>query len=93
MTYAHIVGWGKFVPSKVLTNDDLSKRVDTSDEWIVTRTGIHERRIVGDKETTFTMGLAAAKDALEMAGVRPPEVDLIICATTTPEHYFPSRLR
>ncbi len=91
MTYAHIAGWGKYVPAKVLTNNDLSKIVDTSDDWIVTRTGIRERHIVSDKkETTFTMGLAAAKDALEVAGIRPTEVDLVICATATPEHYFPS---
>ncbi|HZY45275.1 MAG TPA: beta-ketoacyl-ACP synthase III [Anaerolineae bacterium] len=90
MTYAHIVGWGKFVPPKILTNNDLSKIVDTSDEWIVTRTGIRERRIAGPKDSSATMGLAAAKDAIEMAGVRPTEIDLIICATATPEHYFPS---
>ena len=90
MTYAHIVGWGKFVPAKILTNADLSKIVDTSDEWIVTRTGIKERRIAGSKDSSATMGLAAAKDAIEMAGIRPNEIDLIICATATPEHVFPS---
>jgi len=88
--YAHIVGWGKYVPNKVLTNDDLSRMVDTSDEWIVTRTGIRERRVAGPKDTTASMGLAAAKEALERAGVRPHEVDLIIVATATPEHVFPS---
>jgi 3-oxoacyl-[acyl-carrier-protein] synthase-3 len=60
VTYAHIVGWGKCVPPKVMTNHDLSKIVDTSDEWIVPRTGIRERRIAGPKESTFTMGYAAA---------------------------------
>ena len=90
MTYAHIVGWGKYVPAKVLTNDDLSKTVDTSDEWITTRTGIRARHIAGPKESAATLGLAAAKDALEVAGVRPNEIDLIICATITPEHAFPS---
>ncbi|HET7377243.1 MAG TPA: beta-ketoacyl-ACP synthase 3, partial [Anaerolineae bacterium] len=90
MTSAHIAGWGKYVPPKILTNDDLSRIVDTSNEWIVTRTGIRERRIAGDKESTFTMGLAAAKEAIEKAGIRPTEVDLVICATATPEHYFPS---
>lgn len=90
MTYAHIAGWGKYVPPKILTNDDLSRIVDTSNEWIVTRTGIRERRIASDKESTFTMGLAAAKEAIEKAGIRPTEVDLVICATATPEHYFPS---
>ncbi len=88
--YAHIVGWGKYVPSKVLTNDDLSRMVDTNDEWIVARTGIRERRIAGARDTTFSMGLAAAKEALEIAGVRPHEIDLIIVATATPEYAFPA---
>jgi 3-oxoacyl-[acyl-carrier-protein] synthase-3 len=88
--YAHIVGWGKYVPPKVMTNDDLSKIVDTSDEWIVPRTGIRERRIAGPKETAFTMGYAAAREALEKADILPTEVGLIICATATPEHTFPS---
>jgi 3-oxoacyl-[acyl-carrier-protein] synthase-3 len=90
MTYAHIVGWGKYVPSKVVTNADLSKSVDTSDEWIVTRTGIRERRVAGPKETSATMGFMAAKAALEVAGVLPTDVDLIICATATPEYAFPA---
>ena len=90
MIYAHIIGWGKYVPPKVMTNDDLSKIVDTSDEWIVPRTGIRERRIAGPKETAFTMGYAAAREALEKADILPTEVGLIICATATPEHTFPS---
>ena len=90
VTYAHIVGWGKYVPPKVMTNHDLAKIVDTSDEWIVPRTGIRERRIAGPKESTFTMGYAAAREALEKADILPTEVDLIICATATPEHIFPS---
>jgi 3-oxoacyl-[acyl-carrier-protein] synthase-3 len=90
LTYAHIVGWGKYVPPKVMTNHDLAKIVDTSDEWIVPRTGIRERRIAGPKESTFTMGYAAAREALEKADILPTEVDLIICATATPEHIFPS---
>ncbi len=90
MTHAHIVGWGKYVPSKVMTNYDLAKIVDTSDEWIVPRTGIRERRIAGPKESTFTMGYAAAREALEKADILPTEVGLIICATATPEHTFPS---
>ncbi len=88
--YAHIVGWGKYVPSKVLTNDDLSRMVDTSDEWIVTRTGIRERRVAGAKDTTASMSIAAAREALEKAGVRPHEIDLIIVATATPEYAFPA---
>jgi 3-oxoacyl-[acyl-carrier-protein] synthase-3 len=88
--YPHIVGWGKYIPNKVITNADLSRMVDTSDEWIVTRTGIRERRIAGGKDTTASMGLIAAKEALEQAGVRPHEVDLIIVATATPEYVFPA---
>ncbi len=90
MTYAHIVGWGKYTPSKVITNDELSKTVETSDEWIVTRTGIRERHIAGPKESSATMGFMAAKEALEVAGVLPTDVDLIICATATPEYSFPA---
>ena len=60
--YAHIVGWGKCVPEKVLTNDELSQMVDTSDEWILARTGIRERRIVSDHETTASMSIAAARE-------------------------------
>ena len=90
MIYAHIVGWGKYIPPKVLTNEDLAKTVDTSDEWIVQRTGIRQRHIAGVKETAFSMGYAAAREALEKADILPTEVDLIICATATPEHTFPS---
>ena len=90
MPYAHIVGWGKYVPAKVLTNAELSTMVDTSDEWIVTRTGIRERRIVGARETSASMGIAAAKEALEMAGVRPTEIDLIITPRGPPETNFPA---
>jgi 3-oxoacyl-[acyl-carrier-protein] synthase-3 len=73
-----------------VTNDDLSRLVNTSDEWIIARTGIHERHVAGPKETSASMGLAAAKEALEMAGVRSHEIDLIIVATSTPEHIFPA---
>jgi 3-oxoacyl-[acyl-carrier-protein] synthase-3 len=88
--YAHIVGWGMAVPDKVLTNDDLSAIVETSDEWIRTRTGIHERRIAGERETTATLGLKAAQRALEVADILPVEIDLIVVATSTPENIFPS---
>lgn len=88
--YAHIVGWGMAVPEKVLTNDDLAAIVETTDEWIVARTGIKERRIASDKETSSTLGLKAAMNALEVADVLPTELDLIICATSTPEYTFPS---
>ncbi len=90
MPRAHIVGWGKYTPQRVLTNDDLSRMVDTSDEWIVTRTGIRERRIAGENETTATMAVQAARQALEGAGIGPEKVDLIIVATATPDYLFPS---
>ncbi|MEP7290908.1 MAG: beta-ketoacyl-ACP synthase III [Chloroflexota bacterium] len=88
--YAHIVGWGMAVPDKVLSNDDLAAIVETSDEWIRKMTGIRERRIAGEMETTATLGFKAAQRALEVADVLPTEIDLIIVATSTPEHIFPS---
>ncbi len=87
---AIIAGTGSFLPEKRLTNDDISKMVDTNDEWIVQRTGIRERRIAGPGETTASMGIAAAKKALEAAGLTPQDLDLIVCATVTPEMQFPS---
>ncbi len=88
--YAHIVGWGKALPERVLTNSDLEAIVDTSDAWIRERTGIRERRIAGEHDTTVSLGFAAARQALEVADVLPAEIDLIIVATSTPEHIFPS---
>lgn len=88
--YARISGWGCYVPSKVLTNDELSQMVDTSDEWIRTRTGIAERRVVGAKESTSTMSIRAAQKALDVAGCDPAELDLIIVATATPDYLFPA---
>ena len=88
--YAHIIGWGKYLPEKILTNQELADLVDTSDEWIVSRTGIRERRIAGDHESTATMALAAARDALEVADLNPLDLSLVIVATTTPEHLFPA---
>ena len=88
--YAHIVGWGMAVPERVMTNEDLSAIVETSDEWIQARTGIKERRIASERETTATLGLKAAQQALEVADVLPNELGLIICATSTAEHIFPS---
>jgi 3-oxoacyl-[acyl-carrier-protein] synthase-3 len=87
--YAHIVGWGKYVPPKILTNDDLAKTMDTSDAWIRERTGIRERRIAV-KETTASMALYAAQEAVEVADVNPADIDLIIVATATPEYLFPA---
>ena len=86
----HIVGTGSYVPDRVLTNADLEKMVDTTDEWIVTRTGIKERRIAPDYMCTSDMGAEAARRAMEQAGAREDEIDLIICATITPDMPFPS---
>lgn len=88
--YARITGWGKYLPERVLTNFDLEKMVDTSDEWIRTRTGIHERRIAGPGETCSTMSIAAAKEALKVAQLAPSDVELIIVATSTPDYWVPS---
>ncbi len=90
LRYAHIVGWGMEVPSQVLSNKDLEAIVDTDDEWIVGRTGIKERRISEQGETTTSLGTRAAQKALDVANVLPSEIDLIIVATATPEHAFPS---
>ena len=87
---AAIRGWGRGVPSRVLTNADLEKIVETNDEWIVTRTGIRTRHIVSEDESTFTLALKASKDALSEAGVEPKDLDLIIVGTTTPDFLFPS---
>lgn len=88
--YAAIAGVGHYAPEKVLTNADLEKMVETSDEWIRTRTGIHERRIAADNEFTSDMGTAAARPALESAGVAPEDVEAIYVATCTPDMIFPS---
>lgn len=88
--YAHIVGWGMAVPDTVMTNDQMSAIVETNDEWIASRTGIRERRIAGDRDSTTTLALRAAQHALEVADVLPPQLDLIIVATSTPENIFPS---
>jgi len=88
--YTKIIGTGSYLPSQVRTNADLEKMVETSDEWIVTRTGIRERRIAAPDETVATMGFRAAQRALEMAGVEANDVGLIIVATTSSSHAFPS---
>ncbi len=87
---AVIAGCGSFAPAKTLTNEDLAKMVDTSDEWIKTRTGIEVRHITTEEETTAMLATEAARRALKMAETRPDELDLIITATITPEMVFPS---
>nr|WP_024967733.1 beta-ketoacyl-ACP synthase III [Pantoea sp. IMH] len=88
--YTKIIGTGSYLPEQVRTNADLEKMVDTSDEWIVTRTGIRERRIAAPDETVATMGFEAAQRALEMAGVDKNDIGLIVVATTSSSHAFPS---
>lgn len=88
--YTKISGTGSYLPEQVRTNADLEKMVDTSDEWIVTRTGIRERRIAAPDETVATMGFEAAKRAIDMAGIDKTEIGLIIVATTSATHAFPS---
>jgi 3-oxoacyl-[acyl-carrier-protein] synthase III len=83
-------GVGNALPEKTLTNDDLARIVETSDDWIVQRTGIKRRHIAGEGETTSTLGTKAARAALAQAGLAPEDIDLIIVATSTPDHTFPS---
>lgn len=90
MKYAHIVGWGSYLPDRVLTNDELAQVVDTSHDWIYTRTGIRERRIAGERETTATLAFEAAARALAVADLHPSQVELIVVATSTPEYMFPT---
>jgi 3-oxoacyl-[acyl-carrier-protein] synthase-3 len=87
--YGNIIGWGKYVPENVITNFDLEKKIDTTDEWIVQRSGIHERRVVGEDEQISEMATAAGRKALKMAGIRPRELDLIIVATSSPDYLTP----
>jgi 3-oxoacyl-[acyl-carrier-protein] synthase-3 len=85
-----VLGCGSYLPSRVLSNADLSRMVDTSDEWIMQRTGIRERRIAAEGETTSDMGLAAARAALAAAGIDARSIDLIVLATSTPDNTFPA---
>src|SRR6201997_1896752 len=85
-----IIGTGSYVPDKILTNADLSRMVDTSDDWITTRTGIKERRIAAKDEHTSDMATKAALKALEQAKISPKEIDLILVATATPDTLFPA---
>ena len=90
MIYARIAGIGSYLPDKVVTNHDLEKMMDTSDEWIRERTGIKRRHIAGEHETTSSMGVEAARRAMEVAGVGADDIDLIIVGTATPDKVFPA---
>ena len=90
MRYAQITGWGMAVPEKVLTNDDLARVVDTTDEWIVSHTGIRQRHVAGEKESTSSLAVRAAREALLVADVAPAQIDLVIVATVTPDYPFPA---
>ena len=90
MTYARIIGTGSYLPERVMTNHELEALVDTSDQWIRERTGIEQRHIAGDNETTVDLAEKASRNAIEAAGIDPNEIDLIIMATSTPDKIFPS---
>lgn len=87
---SQIIGCGSYLPARILTNAELATQVDTSDDWIVQRTGIRQRHIAADDEPTSVVGLKAAQDAIADAGIDPSEIDLIIVATATPDHTFPA---
>lgn len=88
--YAHITGWGMYVPERVMTNQELSTMVDTTDEWIYSHTGIRERHIASEEQTTASLATEAAIQALDKAGLKPADVELIIVSTSSPEHTFPA---
>ena len=87
---SQVIGCGSYLPARIVTNAELAARVDTSDEWIVQRTGIRQRHIAADDEPTSVVGLKAAQDAIADAGIDASEIDLIIVATATPDHTFPA---
>jgi len=90
MPYAHITGWGMSAPEPILTNDDLAKMVATDDAWIRDRTGIRERRIAREDQFPSTLAVEASIKALRVANLRPTDLDLIICSTSSPEYIFPA---
>jgi 3-oxoacyl-[acyl-carrier-protein] synthase III len=89
-SYAHVTGWGRYAPSGVLTNADLALMVETSDEWIQSRTGIRERRVAAAHETTGSMAAVAGMRAIAVAGLGPDDIDIILVATLTPDYWMPS---
>lgn len=88
--YSRILATGSYIPANIRTNADLEKMVETSDEWITTRSGIKERRIAGENETVATMGFEAAKNALQLANICPNDIDLVLVATTSHSYAYPS---
>ena len=90
MNYSRIAGTGSYLPEKILTNFDLEKMMDTSDQWIRERTGIERRHIAATGETTVDLAERAARAALDAAGIRPTDVDFIAFGTTTPDMFFPN---
>ena len=88
--YSRIVGTGSYLPERIVTNRELESRIDTSDEWIVSRTGIERRHVAADGEMTSDLALHAAREAMQAAGVTADDIDLIVVATTTPDMVFPS---
>jgi 3-oxoacyl-[acyl-carrier-protein] synthase-3 len=90
LTYSRIIGTGSYLPAKVLTNFDLEKMVDTTHDWIFTRSGISERHVAAEGELTSDLAAQASRKAIEAAGISPDEIDLVIVATTSPDHLFPS---
>ena len=90
MIYSKILSTGSYLPQQVMTNHDFAERMDTSDEWIRTRTGIEQRHIAAANESSTDLAYYAARDSLQVANIDPASIDLIIVATSTPEHLFPS---
>jgi 3-oxoacyl-[acyl-carrier-protein] synthase-3 len=90
LTYSRILGTGSYLPARILTNADLEKLVETNDQWIVERTGIRERHIAAEGEFTSDLAIQAARAALDVAGLKPDDIDLLLVATTTPDLVFPS---
>jgi 3-oxoacyl-[acyl-carrier-protein] synthase III len=90
MIRARIVGCGAYLPATIVTNQELAKRVDTSDEWIVQRSGIRQRHVAAEGEFTSDLALAASREALAAAGLPASGVDLVVLATTTPDNSFPA---
>ena len=87
MVYAAFRSIGAYAPKKILSNDDLAKMVDTSDEWITKRTGIKERHIASENETTSDMGVEAAKKAIQRSGINKEDIDMVVCATISPDYF------